>query len=395
MNLVIITHVVHYDYRGNVYAYAPYAREIDVWADLFGRVTIAAPRRTTEPPGDCLPLMHSNISIVPQREVGGDTLRAKLKLIFFLPAMIWELCKVMRKADAIHVRCPSNLSFLATVLAPLFSNRVVAKFAGQWNPNPVDPLSVRLHKALLSSRWWCGPVTVYGNWPNQSEHVVPFFSSALTDDQLARASAAVHNKTSEATRNILFVGRLSRAKNVDVLLRALARLQSEGIPFRCTIVGIGPELSTLQELTDALSLRDSVQFLGGVEFDCVLNQYERSGILVLASQTEGWPKAIVEAMTFGLIPIGSNLGLIPQVLEGRGFIVPPRDADALTNALREILIDPDRFSEMRSRAADWAKGYSLEGLREQLRVLLSERWGVSMPVTLKSPPISAAGTVHE
>lgn len=395
MNLIIVTHVVHHEHRGNVYAYAPYAREIDVWADLFDKIVIAAPLRTAEPPGDCLPLAHSNISFAPQRELGGETLKAKLKLTLFLPVMIWELCKVMRKGDAIHVRCPSNLSFLATVLAPLFSNRVVAKFAGQWDPNPVDPLSVRVHKALLSSRWWCGPVTVYGKWPNQGKNVIPFFSSALTDDQLARASAAVQNKTREATRNILFVGRLSRSKNVDVLLQTLACLRSEKIEFKCTIAGTGPELGALQELTDRLSLRDSVEFLGGVDFDCVLNQYKRSGILVLASQTEGWPKAIVEAMTFGVIPIGSNLGLMPQLLEGRGFVVPPRDVDALASALRQLLVAPDQFSEMRARAADWAKGYSLDALRDRLRVLLSERWGVPMPVALKSPRITAASTVHE
>ena len=395
MNLIIVTHVVHYEHRRNVYAYAPYAREIEVWADLFDKITIAAPLRTAEPPGDCLPLAHSNISIAPQRELGGEALKAKLKLILFLPVMIWELCYVMRKADAIHVRCPSNLSFLATALAPLFSKRVVAKFAGQWDANPVDPLSVRLHKVLLSSRWWCGPVTVYGSWPNQSKNVTPFFSSALTDDQLARASVAVKNKTPEAMRNILFVGRLSRSKNVDVLLRALARLRSENIAFKCTIAGTGPELGALQELTDTLSLRDSVEFLGGVDFDRVLDQYERSGILVLASQTEGWPKAIVEAMTFGVIPIGSNLGLIPQLLEGRGFVVPPRDLDALTNVLRQLLIEPNQLSDMRAKAADWAKGYSLDALRDRLRLLLSERWGIPMPVVLKSPRITAASTVHE
>src|ERR1700694_3497517 len=115
--------------------------------------------------------------------------------------MVWELCRALRQGNAIHVRCPGNLGFLGAILAPIFSRHVVAKFAGQWNVNPGDPISVRLQKALLGSRWWCGPVTVYGNWPDQRKHVVPFFSSALTADQISRADLAVQNKTPEEARN--------------------------------------------------------------------------------------------------------------------------------------------------------------------------------------------------
>jgi glycosyltransferase involved in cell wall biosynthesis len=396
MKLVIVSHVIHYESEGHLYAYAPYAREIDVWADLFDQVVIAAPLRAAEPAGDCTPLVHSNITIVPQRELGGDTWKAKLKLALFLPAMVWELCKVLRQADAVHVRCPSNISFLGTILAPLFSRRVIAKFAGQWNCSAVDPLSVRVQKCLLSSRWWCGPVTVYGKWPGQSKHVVPFFSSALTDDQVARASLAIQKRTPEQDKHVLFVGRLSPAKNVDALLNALGRLRKEQIPAYCTIAGTGPELSNLQELADALGLSDAVKFIGGVGFDRVLDEYARSGILVLASQTEGWPKAIVEGMTFGLIPIGSNLGLIPQMLDdGRGLLVPPGDVDALTNSLRNILAAPDGYSEMRMRAANWAREYSLDALRDSLKNLLSEHWRMQFPRGVKTQEIASVAPIHE
>src|ERR1700694_3699691 len=140
--------------------------------------------------------------------------------------MVWELCRALRQGDAIHVRCPGNLGFLGAILAPLFSKHVVAKFAGQWNFSPGDPLSVRLQRAVLSTRWWHGPVTVYGNWPNLPKHVVPFFSSALTADQMTRAGLAAQKRNPDESRNILFVGRLSQAKNVDVLLAALAQLRT-------------------------------------------------------------------------------------------------------------------------------------------------------------------------
>jgi glycosyltransferase involved in cell wall biosynthesis len=396
MKLVIVSHVAHYKLGDQLYAYAPYAREVEVWADMFDEVIIAAPLRETAPLCDCGPVDRSNVQIMPQRELGGETLPAKFKLAYYLPAMIWDLVRALRQGDAIHVRCPGNIGFLGAVLAPIFSKHIVAKFAGQWNSNPGEPFSVRLQRRVLASRWWRGPVTVYGIWPNQRKHVIPFFSAALTADQITRAGLALQKRTSEQDRSILFVGRLSRAKNVDVLLAALAQLRSEGIPFKCTIAGSGPELSVLQELRAKLSLGDSVEFIGGVSFDSVLEQYEQAGILVLASQTEGWPKAIAEGMAFGLIAIGSNLGLIPQMLgSSRGYVVPPRDKEALTHALRKILTDPEQHSAMRVRAASWAKDYSLDSLRESLQTLLREHWGVPATRELKPRHIDSAACIHE
>jgi glycosyltransferase involved in cell wall biosynthesis len=100
-------------------------------------------------------------------------------------------------------------------------------------------------------------------------------------------------------------------------------------------------------------------------------------VLVLASETEGWPKAIAEGMAFGLICIGSDRGFVPEMLgEGRGIALCPGDEAALTGALRQIASSPASYEAMRVRAAAWAQKYTLEGLRDSLRDLLTERWGM-------------------
>ena len=111
----------------------------------------------------------------------------------------------------------------------------------------------------------------------------------------------------------------------------------------------------------------------------VLDYFEKSDVLVLVSESEGWPKAIAEAMAFGLVCIGSDRGLVPQMLgEGRGLVTPPGDVTALTKALLDIARNPQDFVDMRRRAAKWAQRYSLEGLREAVRLLHNERWGVTL-----------------
>jgi glycosyltransferase involved in cell wall biosynthesis len=296
-------------------------------------------------------------------------------LLFSLPMMAFQLCMALRDADAIHVRCPGNLGLLGALLAPLFSRNVVAKYAGQWTDYPGEASTTRWQKHLLRSPWFHGPVTVYGRWPGQPDHIVPFFTSVLTADQIAHARIAAGRIRAAGPLGILFVGRLSKAKNVDVLLRAIAKVRNSNAQLHCTVIGEGPERAALENLRAGLDLEDCVEFKGGLDFEDVLGHFEQSDVLVLASETEGWPKAITEAMAYGLICVGSDRGLVPQILsEGRGVIVAPRDVEALAAAIQNIAMEPGEYTAMRSAAAAWAQEYSLEGLRDALRALLTERW---------------------
>lgn len=378
--LLVVSHVVHYCHDGRLHAFGPYSREIDRWAALFEHVTIAAPCRRAPPPFDALPFEATNLAIASQRETGGTTFRAKVAQLLALPALVWTLAAAMRRADAIHVRCPGNLGLLGSVLAPLFSRYVVAKYAGQWSAYPGEPWTERLQRAILRSRWWRGPVTVYGHWPDQPAHVVPFFTSVLTDAQVERARVATSRHLPSAAPRVLYVGRLDSVKNVDVLLAALAHLKAEGIDLDADIVGDGPERTALEQQAVAANLAGRVTFHGAVDLSRVLDYYERADVLVLASEAEGWPKAIAEAMTFGLVCIGADRGLVPKMLgDGRGLVVPPRDLPALAAALRQIAAAPERYQPMRRKAAQWAQRFSLDQVAHALRGMLAERWDCAWP----------------
>ena len=386
-SLLIVSHVRHYRYNGILYAYAPYVREIDVWAEIFQDILIASPCCECEPEGDCAAFTQRTIRILPQKETGGETAGAKLLLIIALPKMIWQLCRAMRKADAIHVRCPGNLGLLGVIFAPFFSRYRIAKFAGQWGDYHGEARTVALQRRLLRSQWWGSPVTVYGDYPNQPAHVIPFFTSVLTKAQVQRARQSASRTREEKTLKILFVGRLAREKNVHILLDAIGQLCSQGIETQCAIVGDGIQRNALEHQAALLDIAGNVDFVGGVDFDRVLDFYEWADVLVLASETEGWPKAIAEAMAFGLLCIGSDRGLIPKMLgEGKGLIVPPGDVTALTAALAGVHQKADQNLLMRTRAAEWGQKYSLEGLRDALRELMQDHWKVQL---VQSAPLSS------
>jgi glycosyltransferase involved in cell wall biosynthesis len=396
MRLLIVSHVIHYQNSTGIYAYGPYVREIDIWADLFDEILIAAPCRKGAPASDCLAFSRSNISIAPQRETGGNTFGAKVLQVMAIPAMVAELSLAMYRADAIHVRCPGYLGLLGAVLAPIFSKHVIAKYAGQWSGYAGEPKSVRLQRFILGSRWWRGLVTVYGRWPAQPTHVIPFFTSIMSDEQMSLAWNVAQARPKARASRLLYVGRLSASKNVDKILASMGILKEKGINLRCTIVGDGPERCALEQQTSRLRLEHDVKFAGGVAFDRIENFYKSADVLILASETEGWPKAIAEAMAYGLICVGSNLGLVPEILgEGRGIVVPPGDVEALSNALEDIIQHPAKYESMGVNAAGWARQYSLDGLREAIGQLLSEHWGVDLPAGPKTSWRPHGFAIHE
>ncbi|MFN3324119.1 MAG: glycosyltransferase [Bryobacteraceae bacterium] len=379
MKLLVLTHVRHYTKGGRLHAYGPYAREIDLWAGMFDRVTIAAPLASWAPPGDCARLQAGNLSVEAMPELNTTTLPGLLRTLAALPWVVLRLAAAMAAADAVHIRCPGNYGLLGAVLAPIFCRRRYAKYAGQWNFTDAK-WTVRLERRILRSNWWKGPVTVYGEWPGEPPHIIPFFTSMLSAPQLERGRAAwLRRNFAPGPLHAIYTGRLSKAKNVDAILRAIAAARARGIAVRCTVVGDGPELGSLRRLAAGLEINPLVQFTGGVSYDRVLDGLAAADVLVLISETEGWPKSIAEGMAFGLVCIGSDQGLTPRMLsEGRGIILPPGDPDRLADALCELALDPERRRAIAAAAIAWSSRYSIEGLAESLKELLERWWKVKL-----------------
>jgi glycosyltransferase involved in cell wall biosynthesis len=384
--LLIVSHVTHYKDGGQLHAYGPYAREIDIWADLFSEVVIAAPCRVEPPPGDSIPFTRPNITIAPQPEMQGVSWRARFRQALTLPRVVSGLARAMWRADAIHVRCPGNLGLVGSIMAPLFTRRLVAKYAGQWNGYPGEGWSNRLQRFLLRAPWWQGPVTVYGHWPRQPSHIVPFFTSMMTAEQVEYAVTAAIRKRITGPLRILYTGRLANAKRVGVLLEAARILSDRGVGFQLSIVGDGLQMGPLRQSSKLLGLSDTVRFVGAVPFDSVLPWYEWAHCLVLPSlHSEGWPKTVAEGMCYGAVCLAFNHGQISSMLSGRGILLQAGTAEEIADSLESVAREPERYRAIALRASEWAKQYSLDGLRAALAELLRHHWGE--PV--RAPPSGA------
>lgn len=150
---------------------------------------------------------------------------------------------------------------------------------------------------------------------------------------------------------LLYSGRLVDVKRVDLLLDAFERIAEYRPDWDLAIAGDGPLREALQGRVPP-RLRDRVKWLGFLQFDDVVACYHCCDALVLPSEREPWALVINEAVATGL-PIvvtdvvGAAVELVRQGING--FMVPPRNVDALLGALKEITT-PDRNRSMREAA---------------------------------------------
>ena len=155
-------------------------------------------------------------------------------------------------------------------------------------------------------------------------------------------------RTKNDLHQILSVGRLSPEKAQGTLLDALARLRDADVKFHCTLVGEGPMRAQLEARAAELKLDAHLTLTGALAPDRVVEHYGKADVVVLSSISEGVPIVLMEAMSHALPVVATEVGGVPELVDnGRtGLLVPPEDPAALAEALRRILDDPDRATEM-------------------------------------------------
>ncbi|GAA4753389.1 hypothetical protein GCM10025783_27860 [Amnibacterium soli] len=246
----------------------------------------------------------------------------------------WRLIRALRGADAV---VQSNVSLgLAWPLAL----RLVRRPWIVVNHTPIaDPATRRRRRRDLLK---------VGSLPKRSTYAVSEFLRAL-DTPAARVMPNPYDhhvfRTDGRTgdRPLLFVGRLTPAKGVDVLIDALSRLASEGRPLPLTVVGDGEQRTELEDRVRSAGL--DVAFLGALPPEQVADAMRRHRVLVVPSRPtppEAFGLVAIEAIACGCRVVGTAEGGLPEAIGPCGRTVPVDDVAALATAISVTLDDgPD------------------------------------------------------
>jgi len=156
-------------------------------------------------------------------------------------------------------------------------------------------------------------------------------------------------------------------KGQDLLVRAVAGLQRQGLDIELTFAGGGEYASFLLSLADSSGLQGKVRVtgpLGGAQQ--VRELLSKSDLFALPSRAEGIPRALLEAMAAGLPALVSQAGAMPDLVDSR-WVVPAGDEAALTRKLSELCHASAEWFEIGSRNLSVAQAFEASRLNLKRR----------------------------
>jgi glycosyltransferase involved in cell wall biosynthesis len=370
MNFVIITHVPHILEQNQYFAYAPYVREMNIWAKQLDKVIIVAPESKSQKTPIDINYEHKNIEFVAVAGFDVLDLKSIFSTVFKTPGICWKIFSAMQNADHIHLRCPGNMGLLGSIIQILFPNKIkTAKYAGNWDSKSKQPLSYKLQKWILSNTFLTRnmQVLVYGQWEGSSKNIKPFFTATYNEvDKLPLVPKDLRQKI-----HFVFVGTLVSGKNPLYAIQFLESLHKKGHDVVLALYGEGTERNNLEQYISQNNLENIISLEGNQTQDSVKKAYEQSHFVILPSESEGWPKAVAEGMFWGCVPVATQVSCVPFMLDyGNRGVLLEIDLEKDVNQLEALLKNETNYQIKSVMASDWSRKYTLDVFEEEIKKML-------------------------
>ncbi len=176
--------------------------------------------------------------------------------------------------------------------------------------------------------------------------------------------------------NIIFVGRLIREKNVNLLIEAISYSRNKLPDMRCNIIGDGPEKNRLIRFVSECGIQNNIRFSGFLDHDEIIAHLKSSNALILPSSREGFGMVILESYACG-VPVVTVRELrnaaLELVTEKTGFIVN-LDAMDMADAICLLMKDATLRKKMSRAALDYANDYDWDKISRQLMLVYNEHY---------------------
>ncbi len=235
--------------------------------------------------------------------------------------------------------------------------------------NRIIPVAESVKKDVLKNNWFL------------SENKFFVLENSVDYERFANVSVSkAESKQMLGLPNDAFVygtvGRLAPTKGLSYLIEAFLKVKEQIPAAHLVLVGEGRCRAELEKHAANTSYHSSIHFLGHRQN---IEQLLRGiNVFVLASVAEGMPRAILEAMAAGLPCIGTEVGGIPEIINGEdvGLLVPPRDVAALARTMVAVAKMPkNSLAELIKNAQNRVRQvYSHDVVGEKLKNLYEEEF---------------------
>jgi glycosyltransferase involved in cell wall biosynthesis len=148
----------------------------------------------------------------------------------------------------------------------------------------------------------------------------------------------------EIFSDLLYIGRFSEEKNVQILIRTLRKLKNDFPEIKLNLVGSGPEEEKLKKMVKRFDLEKNVQFLGHLKREEIFSLYQTHKILILPSKIESLGLVIVEALSQNLVPIVRKTYGPREILNDERFFFNGNE-DELYKKIKDALRNYEKYKK--------------------------------------------------
>lgn len=370
MKFCVITNVQHIRDNNQFYGYAPFIREMNIWLKFTDDVIVVAPLINESLNPIYQNYQHSNIRLYKVSEFDITSFKNTLKALFKLPLLFFIIFKAMLVADHIHLRCPGNMGLIASIVQIFFPfKKKSAKYAGNWDPKAKQPFTYKMQRWILSNTFLTRniQVLVYGNWPNQSKNIKPFFTATYFDSD----KVGIQSKILKDNIEFVFVGTLSKGKQPLYAIELVHELAKKGYTLQLNLYGEGEMRAELETYIKVHKLENYIFLKGNQSKETVLEAYKKSHFLLLPSKSEGWPKVVAEAMFWGCIPVVTPISCVPDMLNyGTRGVLLNENLQEDVGKLIKVINDFEIYNKISSEGQLWSQKYTLDYFENEIKKIL-------------------------
>lgn len=293
-------------------------------------------------------------------------IRRKLWVVYLGITRFHFFKRKIRQADLIHTPIPSDLSTLAMVLARRMKKPLFIRHCGNWlAPATRAEFFWKNFMEKHAGQGVVGLATGGGTEPpgKVNPSIRWIFSSSLLNAEISALSTDRVPEISKGCVNLVTVSRQTINKGAGRTIEAISVLKKRGYKLRFEVIGRGDYLGALRARVKDLNLEENVDFLGQLESREVMAALGRADIFVFPSTaSEGFPKAVLEALASGLPVVTSRTSVLPDLVENTqsGFALEDLSPESLADTLEKLITEKELYKSCSTNAANTAKEFSLE-----------------------------------
>lgn len=268
------------------------------------------------------------------------------KIIFFIKSYIKVVKRILvDKPDVLHIHMSYKGSFVRTYMLHVLCNMVGLKKIihlhgsefSKWYYSCNVFMQKNIRRVMRSSEVF---IVLGKEWESRIKEIEPETRVMVVNNTVPIPSQMCSWNSEKKV--ILFLGVLIQRKGLKELFDAIALLKKkEKLPesIEVIVAGSGKEEENLKEQVKNLKLDDVVRFIGWIGREQKEELFLKSNMLVLPSYNEGLPMVVLEAMSYGVPIIASDVGdLAEAVLQGEnGFLVKAGDVQELAETILRLL----------------------------------------------------------